>query len=483
DEMATEIPMSQLVFTKETLNISVVNKKKWTSAQVLSSEILQGFTCTTVRKASKSKIKNLVHACRPRKGRKKVALKESQLTCMYNLLDESLNQNFNEYPADMLLYFNSKDVEKTNCRSYFSAVGAADFSVSSPILNKGQQLFSEARGGISGFNLGKEEVSVLGSLSCRLNSSYIQNSDPSILENLKSCQDFSESQVAAMETLLLSGKTSYGNVTTWNKQTLQNLAPLPLYLTENVWSHIQFLHYILTSRKNHNKEKLKSLFKHINPRRVKRGAGCTVGNVTSITVRDPSFPFGYDLTQFDLCLDVPVLKENLNFICEKVDDDSFQEVILRKLNEAYPSGVSEENVQVLNSVSRSATLSDISKWSITKIDTLSALMKPEDGSWEAAKSNAVITKYLDTPGNSLGTSELNAIDANICSLDVTVIKNITPENLRNAKSLNVESCSLEQKRVLYEISNTSFSSQRSNPTNHYNLINNYLGKTASSHSH
>lgn len=61
--------------------------------------------------------------------------------------------------------------------------------------------------------------------------------------------------------------------------------------------------------------------------------GCTVGNITQVTVRDPSFPFGYDKTQFDLCLDVPVLTDNLMSICEKVVDNDLQKIILKKLNE------------------------------------------------------------------------------------------------------------------------------------------------------
>lgn len=61
--------------------------------------------------------------------------------------------------------------------------------------------------------------------------------------------------------------------------------------------------------------------------------GCTVGNITTVTVSDASFPFGYDQTQFDLCLDVPVLKDNLYSVCEKVVDEDFQKVILKKLNQ------------------------------------------------------------------------------------------------------------------------------------------------------
>lgn len=58
-----------------------------------------------------------------------------------------------------------------------------------------------------------------------------------------------------------------------------------------------------------------------------------MGNITQVTVSDASFPFGYDQTQFDLCLDTPVLKDNLYSICEKVDDDDFQKIILKKLNQ------------------------------------------------------------------------------------------------------------------------------------------------------
>lgn len=58
-----------------------------------------------------------------------------------------------------------------------------------------------------------------------------------------------------------------------------------------------------------------------------------MGNITRVTVSDASFPFGYDKTQFDLCLDVPVLKNNLYSICDKVDDDDFQKIIIKKLNQ------------------------------------------------------------------------------------------------------------------------------------------------------
>uniref|UniRef100_A0A8C2ZCB8 Si:ch211-188p14.4 n=1 Tax=Cyclopterus lumpus TaxID=8103 RepID=A0A8C2ZCB8_CYCLU len=449
--MATKIPSSLLVFSTDTLNISAINKKEWTSDQVsmLSPSVLQGFTCTSVHRMGKNRIRGMVRACRPRKGRKKVELKESQLMCMSNLIKEDLSQNFTEYPSDMLLFINSKDVNSANCRSYFTAVGTADFSVASSVLNKASLLLNEARTclGISGVNLSRGNVEVIGNMACTLDGSYIQNADHLILEKLKACKDLSDSQVAAIETVLMSGKTKYGFLKTFMPQ-LRN--------------------------KKTKKNKLKRLFQQCSSFRLKRGAGCTVGNITQVTVGDNSFPFGYDQTQFDLCLDISFLKDNINSICTKVDDNDFQKIILKKLNQAFPSGVSDEQVQSLASVSRVASLEDISKWNVTKVDTLAALMKADDGSWETAKSKAIITKYLNTSGNSLGSIELNNIDSNLCSLDTSTLRTITPDSMRSAKPLNVTSCSSEQKKVLYDISNTSFSSQH---PGYYNLITPYLGKS------
>lgn len=64
--------------------------------------------------------------------------------------------------------------------------------------------------GIRGVSLSRDNVEVLGNMICTLNESYIQESDPIILEKLKACKDFSDGQVSAIETVLLSGTTQYG---------------------------------------------------------------------------------------------------------------------------------------------------------------------------------------------------------------------------------------------------------------------------------
>ncbi|XP_045062049.1 uncharacterized protein LOC121539055 [Coregonus clupeaformis] len=503
DAMATLIPRVLLTFSEEPVNVQAINRKTWTQEQAviffgtiasnasidseeLSPSVLQGFTCTSVQSLTIKTVRRLVHACRPKIPREKVVLKETQLTCMYNLLKGNLSQNFTDYPSDLLLYYNYAKVEKSNCGSYFSAAGSADFSVLSSVLNKDTMLLDNAKSclGISGVSLSKNNVEVLGNMVCTMDGSYIQNSDPFILEKLKNCKDFTDAQVTAMEKLLLSGTTQYGNTATWNQQTLEDLGTLPLYLTQNFWSLFtrevkgKFLKSFMPQlrKQETQKRKLKTLFKEINSlRRSKRGAGCTTGNITQSVIADTSFPFGYDVTQFDLCLDTSILKDNLATVTERVDDNDFQKIILVKLNQAYPSGIVDEQLKVLHSVSRVATLDDITKWTVTKIDTLSALMASGDGSWETAKSKAIITTYLNTSGNSLGSSELNAIGSNLCSLDVSVLKTITSSSLKNANSLDVTSCSIEQKRAVYNISKSSFSSQRTANTTYYQLISPYLG--------
>lgn len=48
--------------------------------------------------------------------------------------------------------------------------------------------------------------------------------------------------------------------------------------------------------------------------------------------------------------------------------------------------------------------------------------------------------------------------------------------LRNTNSLDVTSCSTEQKSALYDMTKTAFSSQRSANTTYYQLISPYQGK-------
>uniref|UniRef100_A0A3B1KHQ4 Uncharacterized protein n=1 Tax=Astyanax mexicanus TaxID=7994 RepID=A0A3B1KHQ4_ASTMX len=500
DALAAYVPRV-LLTNLRFITVTLINKKSWSQQQAavmfgevskstvdteqLSESVLQGFTCNSVKTLSLQKIRQLVTACRPRAGRNKVVLKESQLSCMNNYVKQDSSLSFTDVPSDMLLYYSYKKVQTVNCRSYFSALGAADFSVLSRGFNKPSVLFSNAQNclGISGFKLSKDQVGVLGNMICTLNPSYIQNSDPLILENLKNCGDLSDAQVTAIQTLLFSGNTQYGNPTAWNLRTLQQLEILPLYFKQDFWDKFGFTlkkryfrSFLPMLRKRKTlKWKLGRLIRASMAGTYKRSADCTFGNITAVTIADELFPYGYDSTQFDLCLDATVLNDNLAAVTEKVVDESLEMIILDKLNQLYPSGLPESVVQLLGSTSRVANVSDISKWSITTIDTLSSLMNPDNGDWTSDQSKAVIMKYLSMEGNTLGTAELNAIASNLCSLDVNVLKTITANSLKKANFLNISLCSMDQKSALYSIANSSFSSQRSDPTTYFQLIGSYLG--------
>ncbi|XP_037399296.1 uncharacterized protein LOC108414847 [Pygocentrus nattereri] len=509
DALAGFIP-PVLLSSPTSVNITLINKKSWRPEQAvvlfssvasasdnteeLSESILQGFTCSAVQNLPRSKVTQLVRACRARAGRNKVVLKEPQLTCMYNYVKDGSNLTFTDLPADMLLYYNLQTLTKVNCGSYFKALGGADFSVLSSVLNRQSALFTKAKDclGISGVSLNRTQVEILGNMACTLDPTYIQNSDPLILEKLKNCGDLSVSQVTAIQTLLFSGNTSYGNPSKWTQQTLDQLGILPLYLDQSFWGKFSstttttFLRSFFPSLRKQKvqKWKLRTLFtaansftaKSINTKaRALTRAACTTGNITEATIADPSFPLGYDSTQFDACLDNTFLKDNIAAITEKVIDSSFLTIILSKLNQLFPSGLSDSVVQILNAMSRVATVSDISKWNITTTDTLSSLMNVINGDWTSDQSKAIIMKYLSVAVNTLGTAEINAIGSNLCSLDSSVLKSITAQSLKSVNPVNVSSCSIDQKSALYSIANSSFSTQRSDPTVFYQLISSYLG--------
>ncbi|XP_064870511.1 uncharacterized protein LOC135566841, partial [Oncorhynchus nerka] len=230
DSMSTEIPRSLLQgFSQSSVVVEKLNQKTWRHEQAvlffdtvalgidnsdnMSSSVLQGFTCTRVASMTTTKIKKLVKACR-RKGKNRVALRETQLTCMYNYIKEESNvTSYNLYPPDMLLYYDYSKVPRDTCKDYFSELGDADFLVFSDALSfKRTALVNNVKTclGISGTVLSSDNLQVLGNMVCVLDGSYIQNSDQLILQKLQNCNDLTDEQVAAIETLLMSGKTQYG---------------------------------------------------------------------------------------------------------------------------------------------------------------------------------------------------------------------------------------------------------------------------------
>ncbi|MGH0173159.1 UNVERIFIED_CONTAM: hypothetical protein FKN15_064887 [Acipenser sinensis] len=205
-------------------------------------------------------------------------------------------------------------------------------------------------------------------------------------------------------------------------------------------------------------------------------SGCTVGEVTTAKINEATFPIDYDETQFSLCLASNTVKDNLALLTGKVLVENYQTILLQKLKEAFNNNIPEDQLQLLGATSRVASVSDINSWTIATIDTLSALMKSEDGRWDADKSAAIITKYLGA-GKTLDAVALKAIGGeNLCSLSVSQLKNITAPNLRDAGALDISSCTPEKKKELYNTASAALISQRSDVLTYYNLIKPYLGE-------
>ncbi|XP_041133540.1 uncharacterized protein LOC121330804 isoform X2 [Polyodon spathula] len=493
DDMAGLIPLPLLTFLGSTFNLEQIEKKKWkkeqaslffhkvaittTSYDNLSPYILQGFSCSAVQSIPNNNTVNIVKACRG----KKVPLVEDQLSCMaYHVAANASPQDFTSYPVDMLLYYPYSQIPSSNCRSYFTEIGGANFYVFSETSNRPTALTNSAKNclGITGTSLSSADLNVLNNMVCILNGSYIENSDNLILEKLKKCEQLTAGQIASVQKVLFSGTTKYGNSSTWTQKTLADLEELPLFLTSEFWSKFKQddRKSFLKAHNNVKKGLKKELFTQLGlARRVRRAAACTAGEITTAKINEVTFPIDYDETQFSLCLANSTVKDNLALLTEKVLVENYQTVLLQKLKEAYNNSIPEDQLQLLGATSRVASVADINSWTITTADTLSALMKSEDGRWDADKSAAIITKYL-AAGKTLDAVALKAIGGeNLCSLSLSQLKNITAPNLRDAGALDISSCTPEKKKKLYNTASAALINQRSDVLTYYSLIKPYLG--------
>ncbi|XP_023189400.1 uncharacterized protein LOC111608608 isoform X6 [Xiphophorus maculatus] len=513
DEMATEIPRVFLQsFTAG--SITKLNKKKWKRQQAevffgviavenatavlggvdnLSSSVLQGFTCTSVRTIEKAQVKKLVKACR-RKGTDKVKLVESQLTCMFNRIrGEPDITSFDLFPPDVLLYYDYSLVSQSNCSFYFEQLSDADFSVfSSELSYKRTALFDNARNclGITTTNLTKAQITVLGNMCCYLNASYILNSDESILEKLKTCPDLSAAQAAAVQTRLTGGTSRYRLASTWTETTLRNLDTFPLYMSSDFYDNFDkttkrsFLQYYLKvlSTNGVSRAKIGAMKAEIRQSissRLKRQTvtECTAGVITKVTIYNTTFPFDYpNINQFNSCLSAAVVRDNLEVITQKVHQQDYLKIVLSKLQEAYSTTVPEDQVQVLGPASRVASADQINTWNITQVDTLASLMDTTNGPLDPSLAKAIISKYLSVEGNKLESAELNAIGGpNLCSVNTEVLGNISQQSLREANALDVSNCTSDKLKVLFNIALQAFQTNSRASVALYQFIQPYLG--------
>ncbi|XP_040446416.1 mesothelin-like protein [Falco naumanni] len=333
-----------------------------------------------------------------------------------------------------------------------------------------------------------EQHTDLGALVCDMEPETIVASDPSVLENLKLCPALTGAQRDALNAVLLGGGTAYGDPSSWDLQTLQNLGPLVLALNQTTLNLVaeaareafgSSITAAYGSQGRSQREKSLTLLRAFaaasasSRPRLKRSAdreppgdllplpaGCLSAPITASTIAGPFLLIDYDTReQFDLCLSNEVLKANLGALLEQPLTVEYLLVVKAKLEQIYPSGIPEEQLKLLGPLSRQYTVQEISLWPVTSSDTLSALLNPSDGKWEAPQVQQLLSRYLTLGGTLTGPLLRKIGGRHLCNLQEEWINQISPEAIQTAGQLNISSCSQTKKDQLYRKARVAFAGQ------------------------
>ncbi|XP_015279540.1 PREDICTED: nascent polypeptide-associated complex subunit alpha, muscle-specific form-like [Gekko japonicus] len=401
--------------------------------------------------------------------------------------------NFTSYPADVLLFFPLGIVDNRSCGEFYTLASQGNLS----LLTDGSAHRTSLRDnaldclGVANASLTKEQLQRLGAFVCDMDPDTIRNSDPEILENLKLCPDLTTWQQSALNALLSSGKTQYGEPASWDEGVLQALGPLAFYMNRTTWESVDkeermvFFRNVAEaydSQSPSQRQKTLLLLKSVgsnsaSPARSKRATetGCQSGPITASALEDPLFVIQYDsVEQFDACLSDEVLKAKLAPLLEQPLPDHYLAVIKRKLDEIYPDGIPDDQLKLLSYLSRLYSPEEISKWRVTSGDTLAALLSPDNGAWKPDQLKQLISTYMELGGTLTGPLLSTLGGVNLCLLEAGQLGQISPDSVRQAEKLDISSCSQDKKDILYEKARVAFAGQEETSA-YYPLIQPYLG--------
>uniref|UniRef100_A0A8B9FYU4 Mesothelin like n=1 Tax=Amazona collaria TaxID=241587 RepID=A0A8B9FYU4_9PSIT len=346
--------------------------------------------------------------------------------------------------------------------------------------------------GVRSRRLRPEQLSSLGALVCDMEPETIPASDPGVLENLKLCSALTGAQRDAVNAVLLSGDTAYGDPSSWDLRTLQNLGSLVLALNETTLSSVAkaareaFSRSIVAAYSKQGRsqwEKSLNLLRAFaaasdssHPRMKRSADRCLSEPITASTITDPFLIIDYDTSeQFGLCLSNEVLKENLSLVLEQPFPTSYLQVVKKKLDQIYPSGIPEEQLKLLGPLSRLYTAEEISRWRVTSSDTLSVLLNPSDGKWSIRQIRQLLSTFLSLGGILTGPLLQQIGGQLLCNLQEKQIQQIPPEAIRTAGQLSISSCSQTKKDQLYRKAQEAFADLVGTPKAYYCRIRPYLG--------
>ncbi|XP_078274553.1 uncharacterized protein LOC144604214 [Rhinoraja longicauda] len=496
-KLATEIALPRLSSRNITLNL--VNKKQWNPFQAAvffrtlirnstlnfddaSSSVLQGFSCAAGNNLDIKQLRKFVKATRG-----KASLDSDQLICMFRKLNASgTPSNISDLPTDILIFYTPEAFPSENCTSFFRAAGHSNINVVSPASQVRKNLLQNAKLclNISNQGLSRDQVLILNNLVCDYDGD-ITNADISILEALKNCNEYTTTQRYAIN-IQLNRDTRYGNPSTWNTSTLENLETLVFAVNGTTWSKVnrgvilEGLRPYVGRRSmfkiNRQRDLLQRLF--LSPARFRKATGCTVGEITASMTFDVMLPALYRATELEKCLNNTILKDYLFQLGNLAFNEEQLRVLKTKLNQIYPNGIPEDKIQLLGFATSVFNSTDINTWSVTKQETLSATLpnSPNDG-----VSKAIISRYLNAPG-VIDTATLNIIGGRVlCLLDESKIQSISPSNISNANPLNISSCSPSKINVIYNKVKREVEIQNSDPAIYYSQMKSYFAGAITAH--
>ncbi|NXW17470.1 MSLNL protein, partial [Circaetus pectoralis] len=457
----------------------------------LPASVLQGFQCIPASDLPAADILAFAQGLQ----NKTAELSGAQLSCLARLLAaKNLTADFGRYPPDLLLFFDSAEVRGGTCGAFYARVsrGNLDLLPRGSARRTGLLRGALACLGVRSSRLRPEQLGSLGALVCDMEPETITASDPGVLENLKLCSALTGAQRDALNAVLLRGGTVYGDPSSWDLQTLQNLGPLVLALNQTTLSLVAeaareaFGRSIVAaygSQGRSQREKSLTLLRAFaaasassHPRLKRSADRCLSKPITASTISDPLLLISYGtVEQFDLCLSNEVLKANLEPLLEQPLTMEYLRVMKKKLEQIYPSEIPEEQLKLLGPLSRQYTAEEISRWPVTSSNTLSALLNPSDGKWEAPQVQQLLSRYLALGGTLTGPLLQKIGGRNLCNLQEKQINQIPPEAIRTAGQLDVSSCSQTKKDQLYRKAQEAFAGQAGTTRAYYCQIWPYLG--------
>ncbi|KAM6121797.1 mesothelin-like protein [Phoenicopterus ruber ruber] len=457
----------------------------------LAASVLQGFQCIPASDLPAADVLAFAQGLQ----NKTVELSSAQLSCLARLLAaKNLTADFGRYPPDLLLFFDSAEVRGGTCGAFYARASRGNLDLLPRGSARRRGLLRGALGclGVRSSRLCPEQLGSLGALVCDMEPETITASDPGVLENLKLCPALTGAQRDALNAVLLRGGTAYGDPSSWDLQTLQNLGPLVLAMNQTTLSLVakaareDFGRSIAAAygrQGRSQREKSLTLLRAFaavsassHPRLKRNADRCLSAPITASTVSDPLLVICYSASeQFDLCLSNEVLKANLKPLLEQPLTVEHLRVVKKKLEQIYPSGIPEEQLKLFGPLSRQYTAEEISLWPVTSGDTLSALLDPSDGKWGAPQVRQLLSRFLALGGTLTGPLLQKIGGRNLCNLQEEQLERISPEAIGTAGQLNISSCSQTKKDQLYRKAREAFAGQAGTPGAYYCRIRPYLG--------